>query len=119
VVEVDGHDVEAIDAALRESAAARDRPSIVLARTHKGRGIRAVEDRNGFHGKTLADPDGAILELGAVSAMPSALRSSMASRNPGSAHLAVRELPMSGRPRELLAWAGIDAAAIAAAADLA
>jgi transketolase len=64
VVEVDGHDVEAIDAALRESAASRDRPSIVLARTHKGRGVRAVEDRNGFHGKPLEDPDGAILELG-------------------------------------------------------
>jgi transketolase len=31
-------------------------------------------------------------------------------------HLAVHDLPMSGRPRELLAWAGIDAAVIAAAA---
>jgi transketolase len=63
-IEVDGHDVEAIDRAYAEAVATRGRPTVVLAKTLKGRGVRAVEDRNGFHGKPLDDPEGAIAELG-------------------------------------------------------
>jgi transketolase len=51
-VVVDGHDVESIDAALRD-AREDGLPTVVLARTLKGRGVSELEDRNGWHGKPL------------------------------------------------------------------
>jgi transketolase len=64
---VDGHDLGAIDDALTtaEDTAGR-RPTVVLAKTVKGRGFSEVEDRNGWHGKPFP-PDmaeRAIAELG-------------------------------------------------------
>jgi transketolase len=38
----------------------------VIARTLKGKGVAAVENQNGWHGKPLEDPDAAIAELGGV-----------------------------------------------------
>ena len=64
---IDGHDVEAIDRAFAEAIATRGTPTAVVARTLKGAGVAAVEDRNGFHGKPLDDPDAAIAELGGIS----------------------------------------------------
>jgi transketolase len=61
---IDGHDLEAIDAAYREAMQTTGRPTIVLARTKKGRGVKAVEDQPGKHGKPLDDPEEAIGELG-------------------------------------------------------
>ena len=43
-----------------------DRPTAILARTLKGKGVAAVEDAEGWHGKPLDDPDAAIAELGGV-----------------------------------------------------
>ena len=63
-IEVDGHDVEAIDRAYAEAVATPGKPTVVVARTVKGKGVAAVEDVNGFHGKPLDDPDPAIAELG-------------------------------------------------------
>jgi transketolase len=65
-VEIDGHDVEAIDRAYAEAAATSGRPTVIVARTIKGKGVKAVEDMNGFHGKALDDPDEAIGELGGI-----------------------------------------------------
>jgi len=65
-IEIDGHDLAAIDAAYREALATDDRPTVILARTEKGHGVAAVANRNGFHGKPLADPDAAIAELGGL-----------------------------------------------------
>jgi transketolase len=61
---IDGHDVEAIDAAFSEAVSTTGRPTVVLARTKKGRGVKAVEDLPGKHGKPLDDPEEAIAELG-------------------------------------------------------
>jgi transketolase len=61
---INGHDVEEIDAAFREAVQTTGRPTVVLARTLKGRGVKAVEDQPGKHGKPLDDPDEAIRELG-------------------------------------------------------
>jgi transketolase len=61
---VDGHDVEAIDRAYAEAVATTGKPTVVVARTVKGKGVAAVEDVNGFHGKPLDDPDPAVAELG-------------------------------------------------------
>jgi transketolase len=38
----------------------------VIARTIKGKGVSSVENKNGWHGKALDDPDAAIAELGGV-----------------------------------------------------
>src|SRR5919202_2903455 len=64
-IEIDGHDVEAIDRAYAEAVEA-GRPTAIVARTLKGKGVRAVEDKPGWHGKALDDPEEAIEELGGV-----------------------------------------------------
>ena len=61
---MDGHDVEAIDNAFGLAVAMTGKPTVVIARTEKGKGVSAVEDLNGFHGKPLDDPEAAIAELG-------------------------------------------------------
>jgi transketolase len=65
-IEIDGHDVEAIDAAYAEATATSGRPAVVIARTIKGKGVKAVENQEGWHGKPLDDPDAAIEELGGL-----------------------------------------------------
>ena len=63
---VDGHDVGAILEALEEAARTTGRPSMILARTVKGRGVSAIEGQDGWHGKPIpagADLDAAIDEL--------------------------------------------------------
>jgi transketolase len=66
-IEIDGHDVEEIDRAYAEAVATDGRPSVVIARTIKGKGVAAVENQNGWHGKPLDDPEAAIEELGGPS----------------------------------------------------
>jgi len=65
-IEVDGHDVEAIDGAYAEAISTAGRPTVVIAKTIKGSGVSAVADKPGFHGKALDDADAAIAELGGV-----------------------------------------------------
>ncbi|MGH3079677.1 MAG: transketolase [Gaiellaceae bacterium] len=65
-IEIDGHDVEQIDAAYREAEATTGRPSAVVARTIKGKGYSKVEDQGGWHGKAITDAEEAIEELGGV-----------------------------------------------------
>jgi transketolase len=62
-VEIDGHDVEQIDAAYRE-AESTDKPTAVVAKTIKGKGYSKVENENGWHGKAIAEE--AIAELGGI-----------------------------------------------------
>ena len=63
-IEVDGHDVEAIDNAFGLAAAMTGKPTVVVAHTVKGKGVAAVENANGWHGKPVEDPEAAIAELG-------------------------------------------------------
>ncbi|MEU9192301.1 transketolase [Streptomyces hundungensis] len=63
-IEIDGHDVDAVDAAFAEAASTVAQPTAIIARTHKGRGVARVEDQEGRHGKPLPDADAAIEELG-------------------------------------------------------
>jgi transketolase len=65
-LEIDGHDVEAIDRAYTETAGTTGKPTVVIARTIKGKGVKAVENQPGWHGKALDDPDEAIEELGGI-----------------------------------------------------
>ena len=56
-IAVDGHDIDAIDAAYAEAVSTTGRPSVLFARTEKGKGVKAVEDQPGKHGKPLDDPE--------------------------------------------------------------
>ncbi len=64
-IPIDGHDLGEIDKALSK-AGDLDRPSVILARTRKGRGFSEVEDREGWHGTPLPAEmaERAIVELG-------------------------------------------------------
>jgi transketolase len=65
---IDGHDLQAIDEALAEARAATGKPTVVIARTIKGKGFGEIEDKDGWHGRALP-PDmaeRAIKELGGV-----------------------------------------------------
>ena len=63
-IEIDGHDVEQIDAAYREAESTAGKPTAVVAKTLKGKGYSKVEDQSGWHGKAIADE--AIEELGGI-----------------------------------------------------
>ena len=65
-IEVDGHNLEQIDRAYAEAVATKGVPSVIVARTVKGKGVAAVENKNGAHGKALDDPEAAIRELGGL-----------------------------------------------------
>ena len=65
-IEIDGHDVEAIDRAYAEATDISGQPVVIVAKTIKGKGDPDVEDRNGFHGKALDHSDEVIATLGGV-----------------------------------------------------
>ncbi len=63
-IEIDGHDVEQIDAAYREAESTSGKPTAIVAKTLKGKGYSKVEDQGGWHGKAVAEE--AVEELGGV-----------------------------------------------------
>jgi transketolase len=63
-IEIDGHDVEAIDAAFAEAVATKGKPTVIIAKTKKGAGVKSVEDQLNAHGKAVPDYEEAIEELG-------------------------------------------------------
>jgi transketolase len=65
-IEIDGHDVEAIDRAYAEAISTVGRPTVIVAKTIKGKGVKEVENKPGWHGKALDNPEQAIEELGGV-----------------------------------------------------
>lgn len=66
VLHVDGHDVRAVDAAIDQAKMARGKPSVIIAKTVKGKGVSFMEGKNSWHGKAIEDSDYAIAmaELG-------------------------------------------------------
>jgi transketolase len=63
---VDGHDVEALLHAFAAARAAKNNPTMILARTIKGKGVAAVEGKDGWHGRAFKkgeEADKAIAEL--------------------------------------------------------
>src|SRR6202140_1640051 len=65
---IDGHDVAAIDRAYGQALSATGKPTVIIAKTIKGKGFSEIENKDGWHGKTLP-PDmaeRAIKELGGI-----------------------------------------------------
>ena len=65
-IAIDGHDLTAILAALDDARRTRGRPTMIVARTKKGKGVSVFEDKDGWHGKPLkkgAETDRALAEL--------------------------------------------------------
>jgi transketolase len=65
-IEIDGHTFEEIDRAFAEAIETKGQPTVIVARTIKGKGVEEVENKNGWHGKALDHPDEAIEELGGI-----------------------------------------------------
>src|SRR3989441_10286444 len=65
---IDGHDVTAVDRAYGNALSATGKPTVILAKTVKGKGFSELENKDGWHGKALP-PDmaeRAIKELGGI-----------------------------------------------------
>jgi len=69
---LDGHKIDKILAALR-LAGKKGRPTVLLARTLKGKGVSFIQDKNGWHGKPLKADElaRALEELGCLPAVES------------------------------------------------
>jgi len=50
---IDGHNVDEIKAALDKARATKGKPTAIVARTFKGRGVTFLEDKDNWHGKPL------------------------------------------------------------------
>lgn len=63
---LDGHDLNAIDQAYAEALASSDRPTLLVAKTEKGRGVDFVDNKENWHGKAFDKEQAqtAIAELG-------------------------------------------------------
>jgi transketolase len=65
-ITVDGHDIQALLDAFTKARETTGRPSVLVARTLKGKGLSAIEAKENWHGKALKageETDKAIAEL--------------------------------------------------------
>lgn len=51
VLEIDGHDFEQIQLALRQADLMSERPTVIIANTVMGKGVPSIENNNQWHGK--------------------------------------------------------------------
>jgi transketolase len=65
-IELDGHDVAAIDRAYGEALTQTDQPTCLIAKTEKGHGVSFLANKDGWHGKALSaqQTKAAVAELG-------------------------------------------------------
>ncbi|HEX6709036.1 MAG TPA: transketolase, partial [Rubrobacter sp.] len=65
-IQIDGHDPEQIDQAYAEALEQTDTPTLIIAKTKKGRGVSFLEDVDGMHGKPVSpdQEEAALEELG-------------------------------------------------------
>jgi len=54
---IDGHNMSEILAALVEAKGIIDKPTMIVARTMKGKGVSLIENKDGWHGKPLPEED--------------------------------------------------------------
>jgi hypothetical protein len=56
-IEIEGHDLEEIDRAYQEALHTHGQPTVIVAHTLKGKGVKEVENQLNWHGKALDHPD--------------------------------------------------------------
>ena len=66
MIECDGNDIESVINALNEAKTVSGVPTVVIAKTTKGKGVSYMEDQAGWHGKAPDDEqyELAVNELG-------------------------------------------------------
>lgn len=66
VINIDGHNMEEIVAAFAEARETKGKPTAIVAKTSKGKGVCFMEDNAGWHGKAPNDDEAqkAVTELG-------------------------------------------------------
>jgi transketolase len=66
VIEINGHDTEAIEKAYTEALSTKGSPTFIVAKTEKGHGFLQVANKDGWHGKPFSkeQAEEAIKELG-------------------------------------------------------
>lgn len=57
VQQIDGHSFDEIEDAIQKAKAEKDRPSMIVAITVKGKGVSFMENNAGFHGKAPNDEE--------------------------------------------------------------
>src|SRR5918994_1220258 len=67
-IQIDGHDPEQIDRAYRRALDQTGAPTLIVAKTKKGRGVSFLEDVDGMHGKPVSEDQeqAALEELGST-----------------------------------------------------
>lgn len=63
-----GHSFEDIIGAYEKALQIKDKPTMIIAKTTKGKGVSFLEDKNGWHGKALSREEltKALIDLGSV-----------------------------------------------------
>lgn len=57
VINIDGNDFDQIDAAFKEAKTVKGRPTAIIAKTVKGKGVSFMENEAGWHGKAPNDDE--------------------------------------------------------------
>jgi transketolase len=60
VINIDGHDFDAIRAAFKEARATKGMPTAIIMKTVKGKGVSYMENNAGWHGKAPNDEEYAV-----------------------------------------------------------
>lgn len=68
VLTIDGHNYKQISKAFKKARKQSNRPTMIVAKTVKGKGVSFLENQEGWHGKALSEAEAkkAITELGSV-----------------------------------------------------
>ncbi len=67
-ITIDGHNTEEVINAYKFALTVKDRPTMIIAKTIKGKGVSQLEDINGWHGKAIPKEqlEAALNELGSI-----------------------------------------------------
>src|SRR5262249_60654179 len=94
-IQVDGHDIPALLAAYEEAARTKGRPTVVLARTLKGKGLgKNIENQLDKHGKPLEGED----EKQAIAGLESQLRNDLPAWAPSLPAKKTSSTPLKAEP---------------------
>lgn len=56
-IRIDGHDMEAIVQAFEKASSSEGKPTMIIAKTLKGKGVSFLENKDNWHGKALSKDD--------------------------------------------------------------